>query len=81
MYSQVQPQSVVYVHYTYNYVGVTRVRMTLDETGIYVHVECSNSMDWLFYLYYNGVMKPIGKLTLSGLATTSPGTQPLPDSM
>ena len=81
MYSEVQPQSFVYVHYTYNYVGVTRVRMTLDETGIYMHVELFNGTDRLFYFYYNGVLEQIGELTLSGFATTSPGTQPLPKRM
>ena len=52
--------------------------MTLDETGIYIHVDSTGR---LFYLYYNGVMERIGELTLSGFATTSPGTQPLPESM
>ena len=51
--------------------------MTLDETGIYIHVDSTGR---LFYLYYNGVMERIGELTLSGFATTSPGTQPLPES-
>ena len=55
--------------------------MTLDETGIYIHVELYNGIDRLFYLYYNGVLEQIGELTLSGFATTSPGIQPLPESM
>ena len=55
--------------------------MTLDETGIYIHVKLFNGADQLFYLYYNGVLEQIGELTLSGFATTSPGTQPLPESM
>ena len=74
-------QSFVYVHYIYTYVGVTRIRLILDETGIYIHVELYNSTGRLLYLYYNGVLEQIGELTLSGFATTSPGTQPLPESM
>ena len=55
--------------------------MTLDETGIYIHVKLFNGTDRLFYLYYNGDVKQIGELTLSSFATTSPGKQPLPESM
>ena len=58
--------------------NVERVRMTLDETGIYIHLDSTGR---LFYLYYDGVIEQIRELTLSGFATTSPGTQPLPESM
>ena len=59
--------------------------MTLDETGIYVYVqgsvEGSTRTSQLFYLYYNNVVDVIGNLRFSDFATTSPGTQPLPESM
>ena len=40
----------------------------------------SDDTNQLFYLYYNNETNHIGNITLSGFDTTSPGTQPLPES-
>ena len=61
----------------------------MDETGIYVYVqgsvqgfvEDSTRTSQLFYLYYNNVVDVIENLSFGDFATTSPGTQPLPESM
>ena len=57
----------------------------MDETGIYVYVqgsvEDSARTSQLFYLYYNNVVDVIENLRFGDFATTSPGTQPLPESM
>ena len=55
--------------------------MTLDETGIYVYVQGSGVTSQLFYLYYNNVVDVMGNPGFGDFATTSPGTQPLPESM
>ena len=59
--------------------------MSLDETGIYVYVQGSSevygSISQLYYLYYNNDIGNIGNIEFNGFATTSPGTQPLPESM
>ena len=62
-------------------INVTRVRMTLDETGIYVYVQDSGVTNQLFYLYYNNIVDVIGNPGFNDFATTSPGTQPLPEGM
>ena len=61
---------------------VKRVRMNLDETGIYVYVQSSGKRQ-LFYLYYNNEVDDvvIENPEFVRFATTSPGTQPLPESM
>ena len=72
--------------YIINYVfvitetNIASVSMTLDETGIYVYMEMSDDTNQLFYLYYNNETNHIGNIKLSGFDTTSPGTQPLPES-
>ena len=55
----------------------------MDETGIYVQgfIEDSTRTSQLFYLYYNNVVDVIENLRFGDFATTSPGTQPLPESM
>ena len=55
----------------------------MDETGIYVQgfIEDSTRTSQLFYLYYNNVVDVIENLSFGDFATTSPGTQPLPESM
>ena len=61
--------------------NVQQIRITLDDTGVYMYVESSDGTKVIFYLYYNNGLDLIGEVQLNGFATTSPGTQPLPESM
>ena len=74
-----------YVYFTIGINEVERVGMTLDETGIYVYVQGSpevyGGISQLYFLYYNNDIGNIGNVEFNGFVTTSPGTQPLPESM